>query len=123
LAKSDKVLYCKVSDQILTAADIVGAKSTNTSNSNEVTENNTTYQDGVIITCSGVIIVSSPSTFNGLDFSIGVYFIQTFFGSSPWYITSFKAKEIVHELDEQYIPTAIARASDVIPVPAITSVG
>ena len=106
--------WYKVSDQILTEEDLLGATLIRFDGEViEIAEKDFTRNVEEVLLCHypSVVIVSAPTTYVDTTYpSAGVYFMGS---SILGHAHSLKAKETVHKLDEKYIPDTIARVADV----------
>lgn len=100
--------WYKVSDQIPTAADLLGAILHRFDGEIiEITEKDLRQNTEEVLTCHypSVIIVYAPTTYVDTTYpSAGVYFFNA---PTLGYTHSLKAKETVHKLDPKYLPDDI----------------
>lgn len=105
--------YYKVSDRILSVDDLLGAIcKNNNGNSVTITEKNIMQPNENIIFLKliGDIFVLSPTTYDGMTFnSSGVYIQKNVYGDYVSYTTEIIARDVVHKLEEKYIPDSIAK--------------
>lgn len=116
--------WYKVSDEILTADDIIGATVTvvqnGVSQSLVLTSDAVAREDYGVITSDGLIILAAQqgtyvSTMEGFSISIpetGVYFVYMSSAGTTVYSTSL-SNIIAHPFDDKYIPDSIARKNEV----------
>lgn len=109
--------YYKVSDQVPTIDDLLGATLVRFDGAViEITEQEFYQLDDKVLYCHQphVIIVSEPTTSLWGDVypEAGVYFMT--YAAMGVYTRSLKAKETVYQLDEKYIPDTIARTVDLV---------
>lgn len=105
--------YYKVSDRILSVDDLLGAIFKNSNgNSITITEKRIMQpnENIIFIKLAGDIFVLSPTTYDGMTFnSSGVYIHRNVYGDYVSYTTEIIARDVVHKLEEKYIPDSIAK--------------
>lgn len=111
----DDMYYIKISNDPLSAEELIGAEISTVSAGEETTivigqEGFEASQgDGFVTVGDGIISVTSSSIdMAGLTFSRGLYF----FHSGNTYISKL-VKESIKQLDEKFIPSTIARVEDI----------
>ena len=120
-ADNEGFTWYKVSDEILTADQIIG--STMTSVQNDVSRQNVVTGDDIVeqefgyMIQFGIIIAAETGNFNADGSNIhipepGVYFLNVSAGGMSASISSL-SNIIIHPFDDKYIPDSIARKDEI----------